>query len=65
MFGTEQSVEVMCPTCGEPTDVWVDTVEPVRELVVESDCQVCCRPLHVRVVLQQGQVVGAQAEFGW
>ena len=65
MFGAEHSVEVQCPTCGEPTDVWVDILEDVRELVVESDCQVCCRPLHVTVHLQQGQVVSAQAGFGW
>jgi hypothetical protein len=65
MFGTEHSVVVMCPTCGEPTAVWVDLIEAVRELEVESDCQVCCRPLHVRIVLQQGQVVSAQTERGW
>ena len=65
MFGTEHSVEVQCPTCGEPTDVWVDLIEAVRDLEVECDRQVCCRPLHVKLTVQQGQVVNAHAEFGW
>ena len=65
MFGSEQSVDVFCPTCGEPTSVWVELLEAVRQLVVECDCQVCCRPLHVTVTLHNGQIVSAHAEFGW
>ena len=65
MFDTEQSVEVICPSCGEPTYVWVETVDTKQKVVVESDCQVCCRPLHATIYLQRGQVENAHAEFGW
>ena len=41
---TMDSVEVMCPTCGE----WFEVVPPPQgELpcVVDYDCEVCCRPM--------------------
>jgi hypothetical protein len=59
----EQSVDAWCPTCGESTSVWLDADD--GELEVESDCQVCCRPLHVTVQVQQGVVVNVEVGAGW
>ena len=57
------TVEVQCPTCGEATTVGVDAEDGETE--VESDCQVCCRPLHVTVVCRRGRVLRASADAGW
>lgn len=56
-------VEVMCPTCGEPTVVDV----PLHDgrLRVAADCQVCCRPLSVMLEVRAGEVQRADVEFGW
>lgn len=59
----EQCVEVACPTCGEPTGVWLDVDE--GELDIESDCQVCCRPLHVTVHATAGVLTDVSSEAGW
>jgi len=60
----EQGVEIQCPGCGEPTALWVDVGD--RQVAIESDCQVCCQPLHVVVVVSPDgslQVLGV--ERGW
>lgn len=40
-------VDVQCPACGEPLQLAIDTSAGAQAYV--EDCQVCCRPLLVRV----------------
>ena len=53
---------VDCPYCGEPITVLVDNSLPEQEYV--EDCQVCCRPmvLHVLVDVDGDATVAASAE---
>ncbi len=46
--------EVECPFCGEPSaiDVDVDPSEPGEHVFVQ-DCEVCCHPWTVRVVVDR------------
>ncbi|MHC5067455.1 MAG: CPXCG motif-containing cysteine-rich protein [Planctomycetota bacterium] len=48
MFDSEL-VEVVCPHCGQPTAVGVDCSG--RSQLFVDDCQVCCRPIQVAVVV--------------
>ena len=59
----EQAVEVQCPSCGEPTTLWVDAPEGRSRMA--TDCEVCCRPLHVVVEVRRGRVVRAESAPGW
>jgi len=44
----EQRTEpVACPHCGEPLEILVDLSQPRQDYV--EDCEVCCRPMRVRV----------------
>ncbi|MES2200627.1 MAG: CPXCG motif-containing cysteine-rich protein [candidate division FCPU426 bacterium] len=42
------SETVTCPYCGEPNEISIDPSAGSRQAYVE-DCQVCCRPWHVRI----------------
>lgn len=44
--------EACCPYCGEPISFWVDESGGRSQNYVE-DCAVCCRPIDVRVVLEE------------
>ena len=57
---TEQSLS--CPYCGEMITILVDDSIPEQEYV--EDCQVCCRPIVVSVVVGPGGTsnVGANVE---
>lgn len=37
-------MEVTCPHCGEPIDVYIDPGGGTEQQYVE-DCSVCCRPI--------------------
>jgi cysteine-rich CPXCG protein len=56
------SVEVQCPYCWEMLDISVDPSVPDQEYV--EDCQVCCQPIVIRVVLDEDLVptVNVRAE---
>jgi hypothetical protein len=41
------TVSVVCPFCGEPVELLVDTTISRQEYV--EDCEVCCRPMVVTV----------------
>ena len=41
------SVLIQCPYCWETLDISVDPSVPEQEYV--EDCQVCCRPILLRV----------------
>ncbi len=57
---TEKPID--CPYCGEPISVLVDNSLPEQQYV--EDCQVCCRPmvLHVMVDADGDAAVSAIAE---
>lgn len=42
-------VPVHCPACGEPLELAVDASTGDQQYV--EDCQVCCRPMVVRVAV--------------
>jgi hypothetical protein len=44
----DTSATVVCPYCGEPNEVSVDTGSGTAQEDVE-DCQVCCQPWRVSV----------------
>ena len=41
------TVSVLCPYCGEPVELLIDTTLPRQQYV--EDCEVCCRPMVVTV----------------
>ncbi|HET6348500.1 MAG TPA: CPXCG motif-containing cysteine-rich protein [Candidatus Krumholzibacteria bacterium] len=43
-----EPLELYCPYCGEPVDLFVDEDGGSRQAYVE-DCPVCCRPWQVTV----------------
>jgi hypothetical protein len=47
-----------CPYCGEQIDVLVDCSAGSQEYV--EDCSVCCRPIVVRLVVEDGELVGLE-----
>lgn len=42
-------VDVHCPACGEPLELAIDPSAGSQAYV--EDCQVCCRPMLVRVAI--------------
>lgn len=48
------SVVVQCPYCGETIELLVEDSAQVQEYV--EDCQVCCRPIAVRAVVEDGEL---------
>jgi hypothetical protein len=42
-------VDVHCPACGEPLELAIDP--SAGSQVYVEDCQVCCRPMLVRVAI--------------
>jgi hypothetical protein len=46
--------EGICPYCGEPISVELDELPGRQELV--EDCWVCCRPIEVIAVVEDGEV---------
>ncbi|MET0290734.1 MAG: CPXCG motif-containing cysteine-rich protein [Steroidobacteraceae bacterium] len=47
----ESFVSIECPWCGERLDVRVDVTAGEREYI--DDCEVCCRPMELRVELDE------------
>ena len=48
------SVVVQCPYCGETIELLVEDSAELQEYV--EDCQVCCRPIAVRAVVEDGEL---------
>jgi hypothetical protein len=44
-----EAVEIQCPYCGEVIEIMVDC--SVEEQSYIEDCQVCCRPMELTVVV--------------
>jgi len=51
-----------CPYCGEHISMVLDT--SVRSQTYIEDCEVCCRPIQVRYVLQGAEIVEFDATEG-
>lgn len=45
----QEEVEIECPYCGERIVLLVDGSAGAQEYI--EDCQVCCRPMTVRVTI--------------
>ena len=45
-----QESTVNCPYCGEPISILVDG--SVEEQQYIEDCEVCCRPMDVKVIVE-------------
>jgi hypothetical protein len=46
-----EPVNSTCPYCGEPIELLVDT--SIRKQTYVEDCQVCCKPMTVRVIIDE------------
>jgi len=53
-----EPAEIQCPYCGEMIDVSVDC--SVRRQVYIEDCSVCCRPITITVVSEDGEVLSIE-----
>ena len=51
----EEFAEVQCPFCGQSFTVPVDTRQASQRFT--TDCEVCCRPMEVRVECEAGEIV--------
>lgn len=51
---------VRCPFCGEPITILVDASAGAQSYI--EDCQVCCRPMQVAVVAENGVVESVQVD---
>lgn len=49
--GALEFIDVHCPYCGEPIELAVDTSVDDQQYV--EDCQVCCRPMVVRMHIDE------------
>lgn len=47
-----------CPFCGQRTSLSVDTSVGDQEFV--TDCEVCCRPVQVRIQCEPGEVLSVK-----
>lgn len=45
---------VQCPYCGERNEIYIDFSGGQTQSYVE-DCQVCCRPWQVRIVIHNNE----------
>jgi hypothetical protein len=56
----DEVAQIECPHCGETFPLAIDASEGDAEFVV--DCEVCCRPMAVRVVWEEGELVSVEVE---
>lgn len=54
MLGTEFK-RIDCPYCGETIEIVVDTSVSQQEYI--EDCQVCCRPITLRIETQDASIL--------
>jgi hypothetical protein len=56
----EQSVQ--CPYCGETINLLIDDSVPQQNYI--EDCQVCCQPINLKVVVDPGGSTNVFATSG-
>ncbi len=49
------SKQIYCPYCGESIVVIVDTSVHEQEYI--EDCSVCCRPIELKIVIDNGEAL--------
>ena len=49
---TEQAIH--CPFCAEPITILIDSSAGSQDYI--EDCQVCCRPIQVRLTTSDGEL---------
>ena len=52
---------VLCPYCGQPVELLIDGTVANQRYV--EDCEVCCRPVLLRVTADDGELVDVAAEI--
>lgn len=52
--GPEMEYFFECPYCWERISIIIDT--SVNDQIFIEDCEVCCRPIEIRVVLDNSEV---------
>ncbi len=52
--------EVQCPSCWESNQITIDPMEGTQSFV--EDCWVCCRPMTIRVVVEDDTVQTVEVE---
>jgi transcription elongation factor Elf1 len=45
---------IQCPFCGQTFELEIDVTIPQQSFV--TDCEICCRPMDVRVTCEAGSV---------
>lgn len=49
-----QTEAVQCPFCGQTFELEIDATAGTQTFV--TDCEVCCRPMEVRVTCESGEI---------
>jgi hypothetical protein len=50
--------QITCPYCGETIDILIDSLE--RDQSYIEDCQVCCRPIEMKIFVDGAGQVSVQ-----
>jgi hypothetical protein len=58
----ELTEPVHCPFCGQGIDLVIDTSGGSLEFT--TDCEICCRPIHVRVECEPGEIHNIDVSTG-
>lgn len=53
------SADILCPYCGETITVFVDDSAGDQQYI--EDCQVCCRPIEIRVSVDEDGIPDVRA----
>ncbi len=54
----EEELEISCPFCGESISIRVDVFIDRQDYI--EDCSVCCRPIQISVMCEEGAVVSTE-----
>ncbi len=50
-----------CPACLQEISILVDP--SIRQQQYIEDCEVCCRPLQIHLVIQNGEIIEMNAQL--
>jgi transcription elongation factor Elf1 len=59
----EEDYSFSCPYCGESLSVRVEAGGGKKQAFIQ-DCEVCCKPIQIRVQFEGGEVTDFSAEAG-
>ncbi|TDJ46970.1 MAG: CPXCG motif-containing cysteine-rich protein [Gammaproteobacteria bacterium] len=60
MSALTTETDIDCPFCGESITIVVDLSVPGQDYI--EDCFVCCRPIRIRYVADDGELISIHAE---